>query len=641
MKLCIESSSQGEYLGAKPNALKSEAAAELGQRAHERLLGVLLENNEVSPGHCQATQQMLSGMAAQAVGADPGRYAYGLPCGSGKTQGVIALIAASYELKLGLTFAVATSQIEALCGIKRDLILAGIPDEDIGLIHGYAWQQERGCGACGPGTGYASEPATPDDREYPVLLLSHAKVQLGHTATYNDQPRSLLIWDESLLSTKAQAMAVKDIRRADLLCAAERPALAPFTKKVLSQVEAELVALSQDAARQPRLLTALLTPAEIDVARQEALGIGRRDKFELALAESVENMLSLIEKPVSVTTTGNGGTGDGFLRYEVTVADHLKNIAILDASHVIRDLTQADASIEDRTTDQMMNYKSYSEVTVRQVRLSTGKTTMAAGAEASLPAAREVQRVIEAAPAGECVLVFTFKAAKRYLERNLDKLGVDREARIPVDGVLRKRVEILTWGQETSRNDLLHCKHVVMAGVLRRNPLELAATLTGQQRPEDSPQRHSAATLARLTLSEMAHCVLQGMNRGCCRVMDAGGKAKAMTLTILVAGADGLYDLLKPVLPGIQWERAETKGKQQSKPQAQPRPVSRTAQAAHSIAEYLLGLAQSKVSVSAVSKALSITLGREATQNAVNGALVIALLGGQQWVRKDRSLVRE
>jgi hypothetical protein len=587
-----------------------------------------MERNAVSPGHFRATQQMLSGMAAQAVNIDPGRYAYGLPCGGGKTQGVVALIAAAYELGLGLTFAVATSQIEALCSIKRDLIDAGVPAEDVGLMHGYKWRQERE--HCGPGTGFASEPATPETGEYPILLLSHAKIQHGHTVTYQGQARSLLIWDESLLSTDARAMAVKDIRRAMELCKLDTPDLVPFIQKVLEPVEAELARLVADEQQSPRLLSNLLTLSEMDEARQMARGIGRRGSFAAATCDAVMNMLALVEQPVSVAATGNGGNGEGFLRYEVTVADHLKNIAILDASHVIRDLTQADATIKNRTSSDMLNYKSYSAVHVQQVKLSTGKTTLTKSPEASMPTAREIQRVIDAAPADECVLVFTFKDAKRGLEKSLTQIGVDLSERIAVDGVIRKRIEVLTWGQETSRNDLLHCKHVLMAGVLRRDPLDLSAALTGQQRSGESPQRHSTETLRRLNLSEMAHCVLQGMNRGCCRVMDADGRAKAMTLTILMTGADELYEVLKPVLPGIQWEYSTPIGKPQSK----------TTQAAHRIAGHLRSLAKSAVSVSALRKALGISLGRDAMQEAVNVALAMLSITEQQWRREARSLVR-
>ncbi|MCC8403681.1 hypothetical protein LJ655_17570, partial [Paraburkholderia sp. MMS20-SJTN17] len=89
-----------------------------------------MNRNAVSEMHERATQQMLNGMASQAVGLDRGRYAYGLPCGGGKTQGVIALISASYELGLELSFAVATSQIEALCGIKRDCVFHAKPNAD-------------------------------------------------------------------------------------------------------------------------------------------------------------------------------------------------------------------------------------------------------------------------------------------------------------------------------------------------------------------------------------------------------------------------------------------------------------------------------------------------------------------------------
>ena len=93
MKLSIESRANGERIVPVADEPKLDLAIALGELAHERLLGVLLDNNEVSPGHYKATAQMLFGMAAQAVGAEPGRWAaagwqwrWSMRCPPGNTE---------------------------------------------------------------------------------------------------------------------------------------------------------------------------------------------------------------------------------------------------------------------------------------------------------------------------------------------------------------------------------------------------------------------------------------------------------------------------------------------------------------------------------------------------------------------------
>ncbi|MCC8405228.1 hypothetical protein LJ655_25695, partial [Paraburkholderia sp. MMS20-SJTN17] len=516
---------------------------------------------------------------------------------------------------------------------QRDLIRAGIHEESIGLLHQYKYDSVRSAEEVGPGTGYASEPATSPDREYPILLLSHARIQNGCTATFQGRPRSLLIWDESLISTTAKAMSVQEIRRVRNHAETDKPELLPHLDKIVSVIDAELAALKADPSRKPRLLAELLPLGEFVEAGETANSLSQHDKAASWLRDEVLNLLALISLPVSVLMTGNGDTGDGIVRYAITVPDELSNVAVLDASYVIRDLTQADASIVDRTTPEMLGYKSYSNVTVNQVKLATGKQAMSDSVEASKPAAHELQKVIDAVPPDECVLVFTFKDARQKLIRNLRQLGVNLDAMVEIDGKPRRRIEVLTWGQETSRNDLLHCRHVVMAGVLRRNPLELAAALSGQQRLGESPRLHTAGALRRLNVSEMAHSVLQGMNRGACRVMDGDGQAQRMKLTILVAGAGAgeLREALQPVLPGVVWRVREPATKS----------PSRTQQARRAIATFLTETNENRVPVRALRGAVGIELGTDAMRTAVDSALQDLRDAGHCWRRDARSLVRE
>jgi hypothetical protein len=293
----------------------------------------------------------------------------------------------------------------------------------------------------------------------------------------------------------------------------------------------------------------------------------------------------------------------------VTVDQALSNIAILDASHTIRLLVQADESI---VNVKLPDYKRYGHVSVRQIDMATGKRHLVRNEAASRSVARQVAQVIESLPDGK-VLIFTFKDALDYLRRNL-----------VAEGVRLDRIEFATWGQETSRNEWVHCQHVIMVGVLRRNPLELSASLLAQQR--DMTRRNSAKALRDVTLSEMAHCVLQAMNRGACRLTDANGDAHPMTCTIIVARADELRRILSESLPAVVWRDAE-------KPR---RAATKADKAAEQIRVHLGGLTANRVSLVSIGKALPEL--SQLNPRTVAEAVDIALIG-IEWEREGRSLV--
>lgn len=608
----------------------ADMAQALADKAIGHLLAVVQKENHVSPKQRKALAHMLESMARQAVGLDTGRCAYSLPCGGGKTQGAIALIVAAHELGLGLTFAVATSQVEALCEFKRQLMGHGIPEQDIGLWHSLPVDVAK----AQAGAGYASLPATPEEPDRPILLLSHEKIRRGNAPMFQGRPRSLVIWDESLIATRAYAVPISEIQAARGLAGQYAPALGLYLEKVADAVQAELAALRANPGRMPRVLYDILTPAEI-AGMREALGqVNGQGAYIQAMRGTARAVLALLERPVSVVETSSGNAGDGVLRYDVLVPPELANIAILDASHSIRLLAQADASIIDRTSPEMREYRRYSHVRVRQIKIAAGKQHLRAGPEASKDVAREVEQAIGQAPADEGILIFTFKDSIDYLRRHMERLGIDLAQQITVDGQQRPRIQFLTWGQETSRNDMRRCRHVIMAGVLRRNPLELASSLTAQQQQPTRPRRNSLATLAEVSLSEMAHCVLQGMHRAACRTSDADGEAQRTDVLILVSGAEGLRDVLEQSLPGVQWDASCQAPRQ--------RPASRTAQAVQAMTAYLTGLdtAVEKVSVKTLRAELGITLSKPVFREAVGLALAACIARDVSWRQEARSLVR-
>jgi hypothetical protein len=57
-------------------------------------------NNGLSEEHREALMRVVGRLSLMAYGCDPGRWAMDLPCGAGKTQGVVAWLTAVHRLSL-------------------------------------------------------------------------------------------------------------------------------------------------------------------------------------------------------------------------------------------------------------------------------------------------------------------------------------------------------------------------------------------------------------------------------------------------------------------------------------------------------------------------------------------------------------
>lgn len=101
---------------------KLPASELLTTQARANWLASLRANgNHPSPDHQLAGWQLLRAMVDQLYMVVIGRYAYALHCGAGKTQAVVALLAAMVSLRVfgsGKTVLVVAQQVDALCDIK-------------------------------------------------------------------------------------------------------------------------------------------------------------------------------------------------------------------------------------------------------------------------------------------------------------------------------------------------------------------------------------------------------------------------------------------------------------------------------------------------------------------------------------------
>ena len=241
---------------------------------------------------------------------------------------------------------------------------------------------------------------------------------------------------------------------------------------------------------------------------------------------------------------------------------------------------------------------------------------------------REVVEVVKALPASEAVLLFVFKDPKGRmaltLRHDLREAGVDTDALTP-EG--RSRVNVLTWGSETSLNDYAHCRHVILAGVLHRSLLDLASVAVGQL--DNRAASLGGKWLLELMKSEVAHAAFQAISRGCCREVDQG-QAKPMDAYVILPWA--LEPYLAPVMPGAVYEVWTPVYSGISDAVVTPMALA--------ILQHLRGLPQAtrKVSTKTIKAALCIPAAQRL--NFSRAVQQLADLASGEWVRDGHSLVR-
>lgn len=548
----------------------------LVERAHQRLLGMLAQHgNIVSGAHSTALADLLWLMTAKAVGKMPGWHVAPLPTGSGKTTAITAWIAElmlSWEERTPVCVSMFT--VEALCRQYRALVAQGVDPDEIGLIHSY----EKYDGQLGPGElpppGKASEDALQLDPEtglYParqILLVSHNKLRkdnlrdkLSPEVGYPE----LTIFDESLVTHRVVRIPPNRLRSfADGLANDPnahqfRPLidyLSPFAnwyRTVEGTVDVQTYTFGSLTSGQRKELLKLagvysrtldrkqVTP---DYVRQAVNGSG--ETFRLFMSGQSELVLPEPHFP-----------GD------------LDNLLILDASYYakVTEHEHIDIASAERALAMVLNhpvdlfrFKRYDHVTVRRLSVPSGREAI----ENDLSGARakwsEVLAVLRSISPGEGVLLFAFKdlgkpqhRAAEFVLAKLRQEGFDLDQTIWVDGVEKRRINILTWGQETSLNDFAHCTHVILYGTLRQHPADLAGRYFGAV--DDVSVDYGSGHAGDHGAAEEALAVFQALSRGSCRTM-VDGQAKPMTGYVM-SDTKALDWFLNGLMPGVHIERWE------------------------------------------------------------------------------------
>jgi hypothetical protein len=607
----------------------------LARTAHSILVADLEgHGNVLSEMHRAALFELVDTFAGYCAGEESGRKAFGLPTGLGKTSALVSFVAALQRLDYRVPVAVAASRVESLCEIKRELVWHGVDEDRIGLKHA---DQD------------ASEPSTGNDSRI-FQLVTHARVRSGSDfdlfGTHEGQPRALMVYDETLLRADTFALRTLDLRMGSgalLPLAEERrdPALqslCAYLAECSSIIGAALEQL-QVAGDVAPCGAAVSLPArdEATLSAWATLLRGHRALLR-GYADPLGDFLAVSQEPLRVLRSQQG---QGIVSVREAVPLALRNVVVLDASAPIRELARMDPTVTMVESFEPAALKSFENVEVHQLLASGSRTNI----EASFTATRKelgavsrevldiVRRELEEDP-DRCFLIFGF--VKRGSLDTLDQLRGDlRRSGMNVDTVTsegKPRFVFRTWGLHEGTNGMEYCTSVILAGVIHRAHLDIAAAIKGQRGHLAEPTPNE---LIRHVLdSELAHAVYQAASRGSCRRV-INGQAVAMRLH-LIHRSPNLRPILDRVMPGARWSFHDPQHLKKAAGEG------RAALMLGRLLEHLQQLPEGiqKVSSRAIKQALCLDPSDKKAERAFTDAGHEVALSEHGWILAGRSFVR-
>ena len=623
--------------------------AHMLQRA-EAILFERLETygNRLGEAQRTALRQVITRMGALLIGC-PGRWAFGLECGVGKTQAAIAFVQAAHETGQlgpgGRSIVICCAQTEALCSIARDLRRYA-PALSLGMKHTYKldpayakWATDPVSGLGVPPEGYMpSGPKTAslrsDDNaeDCAVLLVTHMRVNKGKLDSfykYMGRDRDLVIYDESLFRSDPTAILWQHLDEAMTLAIRRNPA--PVALEFLKSAQATLTAELSRQAEAPDAVAGpvrLDNPPDYDTVAAITAELGavllKRDASPMSrdAAVLISKLLKVSGNPMTITAAGHPSA---LLSFEPSIDDAIDRVAILDASFRVRKLYEYD-DIKDGM-EGVGVVKRFDNVTLHFTRQASGRggvmADMAKGASGFY--VPYVANAIRQAPPGEAVLVFTF-GKKTECEANLrcglTSMGIDLEELTP-NG--KRRINVLPWGQETSRSDMKFCTTVIYAGVMYRSLYGINAAIKGQAR--DIGLQTTSHEVRAVLASELVHAIMQSCQRGSARSLIDGQAGKMVIHLPMHEHRNEVRKGLKAAMPGLVWLAV----------------ADDAAEYAEAITGHLdtLGPEVTEVSKVALGRAVVDKLGRTMDRRATDRGYTLWQEDAATWTLEDRQVHRK
>ncbi|MEZ5837486.1 MAG: hypothetical protein R3D03_17465 [Geminicoccaceae bacterium] len=614
--------------------------------------------NKLSEPHRQAIWRCVDLFTRVASGETTGRHVLDLPTGLGKTTAMVCWVKAMMASQAGWSVAIGASRIEELCNIHDGLVSGdeALPIHKVGLWHSdHSGDAKR-------------DPTFPADkthryRERQVLLLTHQRVRQGERAVdqlrFQDGPRDLVIYDESLVTTKPVRLGYKELR-GDI-----EKVISPIPEesRTAEILEGVRTCLRDEATR----LKKALFPAQLrlklgsadEVYRvwdtvNEVLGRPKKGAQGTPLQILLNDFIDYGPKPGRLLVIDKEVKNAEFIYSRVCVPDEIDRMVVLDASWPLCTLMeeatrrlpkdQRHLGLKPLVREGVPAFTAIKHYKNLEIHWTGSKASGRSYLEkdfgnlANSEILPEITKVIQKIAEEEAILVWVFKAKeghtdnRQQLEEYLKKQDVDIDAEIDLHsskGTEReRRIVIRTFGQETADNAYSYCTNVIFAGCLELPKGQLTAQLLTESR--DLIADVSSKTADLLLSSDVHKRIYQAISRAACRkvYVDKNGHTQAeVTKVWLICRHDDTKERLQKVFPDAVWNGWASSI------------TTKTERAAEAIRQILDKAESDKISSRSIKQKLTGTLknmGPKHYQTARNRAV-----RGTEWHVVGQSLIRK
>lgn len=542
--------------------------SDLTARAFSSLRNFLTNKAKSNPTEAQlkVLYALMDNLSRLAFKETAGRFAWALPVGCGKTQSTMHWCAKMLEAKLDFSVAIACGQVSALNDINDFLVhQLHVPQDLIGTL------------VSKDVAGDVSGRLTFNGNDFPILLVTHSRIHMGSDELarywqYQGRSRDLLIFDESLISSKSVMVVVAEVENSfDILSGrlsrhqihGISQEFYRLVKYLIGSFQIELkfiqhavktyIATHEEGTPVPselRYANVKLDPVNVDKFADELEVLKAQPWSKPLLA-----FLDLCGTTMRLVCTGQN---DSVLSYTVTVPEEISNIVILDASSPIRLLVSMDRHtitlaeelplIKQAGVASLAKLFDYSNVSLYVYKAGGGYDSFQK--DKKNYRIKDAVNLLKIIPKEEAVLFYVFK--RRRIQDKKDLLDIlKKELKRQGYDLNSPHICIETFGRETSLNNYAHCHHVIFVGTPWQNLNNVIATALGQMR--DIYRHIQDETVTELNFSEAAYRFHQGMGRGSMRKNGPDGRPQEMSAYCFLTDEQraALVPMVKRVLPGL------------------------------------------------------------------------------------------
>lgn len=375
-----------------------------------------------------------------------------------------------------------------------------------------------------------------------VLFTTQQKVEtyLKHASKFsdltdfyfNDEPRLVKIWDESLLPGKEITINIHDIAHSQKAISDLNVSLADE----LSDVQGAIKSMKDgDLYRVPDF-----------EQYSEAFKILRIDRKHKVDREAIDALWTLRGKHVRVRRDYKGNT---ILDYTESLPDDFAPVLICDASSRLRATYALWRDKRGNLTQLRHAHKKYRDLTIHHWNRGGGKGAF--GDEKQRADLVEgVASAINSKPDQEWLVIVH--------KDDGYKLPDIRSLILSLVSNKDQQVHFLTWGDHHATNQFVKVSNVILAGTLffPESTYEVRARAAAALPAEDEL---TPSDLREVKLGEYAHGILQALCRGSVRVCVGDGCAP-MDAYVIAAANTGIPEHLPKMFPGCKvepWEPVE------------------------------------------------------------------------------------